>query len=205
MNPILKLSEKMSLRIIRKRLCAEIVKDVDIRQKNADVSLLVYLKRTRLLILYLLVAAVVAPSVVAANGGEAPKSEEVADNNLKPYVFLHVNILREYLEHALKFNVPGVPWDLERAIDDWVFMCFFVGNDFLPHLPSLEIREGAISKLSLLWKQCMPFMGGYMTKDGDVDLKRVQVLVSELGNMEDAIFRERRESKKKEQLANMSG
>ncbi|CEG79728.1 hypothetical protein RMATCC62417_14157 [Rhizopus microsporus] len=142
-------------------------------------------------------SAVVAPPVTAANGAEAPKSEEVVDNNLKPYVFLHVNILREYLEHALKFNVPGVPWDLERAIDDWVFMCFFVGNDFLPHLPSLEIREGAISKLSLLWKQCMPFMGGYMTKDGDVDLKRVQVLVSELGNMEDAIFRERRETEER--------
>lgn len=95
-------------------------------------------------------------------------AEDKGPSELKPYVFLHVNILREYLEHALKFHIPGVEWDLERAIDDWVFMCFFVGNDFLPHLPSLEIREGAISTLSLLWKKCMPMMGGYMTNSGDV-------------------------------------
>ncbi|KAI9496125.1 XRN 5'-3' exonuclease N-terminus-domain-containing protein [Zychaea mexicana] len=126
-----------------------------------------------------------------ASGVEPPKKEESGDN-LKPYVFLHVNILREYLEHALKFDIPGIPWSLERAIDDWVFMCFFVGNDFLPHLPSLEIREGAISTLSILWKQCLPMMGGYMTNNGDVDLKRVQVLVSELGKSEDEIFNERR-------------
>lgn len=102
---------------------------------------------------------------------DIPKQEKSEEEKLaesKPYVFLHVNVLREYLEHALKFNIPGIEYDLERAIDDWVFMCFFVGNDFLPHMPSLEIREGAISTLSLLWKQSMPTMGGYMTHNGKV-------------------------------------
>jgi 5'-3' exoribonuclease 2 len=123
------------------------------------------------------------------------KAEESKNAVPKPYVLLHVNVLREYLEQALKFNIPGIPWDLERAIDDWVFMCFFVGNDFLPHLPSLEIREGAISTLSLLWKSTMPMIGGYMTHNGEVDLKRVQVLVTELGKNEDEIFAERKRSK----------
>lgn len=128
---------------------------------------------------------------------EEMKKEEAKNAPPKPYVLLHVNVLREYIEHALKFNIPGITWDLERAIDDWVFMCFFVGNDFLPHLPSLEIREGAISTLSLLWKSTMPMMGGFMTHNGDVDLKRVQVLVTELGKMEDTIFSERKQTEER--------
>jgi 5'-3' exoribonuclease 2 len=112
---------------------------------------------------------------------------------LKPFIWLHVSVLREYL--AIELNVPDCPfkWDLERAIDDWVFMCFFVGNDFLPHLPALEIRENGIDTLMAIWKDNLPVMGGYVTKDGHVDLDRAQFILSGLAKQEDSIFRRRKE------------
>ncbi|KKY37447.1 putative xrn 53 exonuclease [Diaporthe ampelina] len=113
---------------------------------------------------------------------------------LKPFIWLHVSILREYL--AVELDVPNLPfrWDIERAIDDWVFMCFFVGNDFLPHLPALEIRENGIDTLTAIWKDNLPHMGGYLTKDGHCDLERAQLILAGLAKQEDAIFRRRKET-----------
>lgn len=105
-----------------------------------------------------------------------------------------MNVLRQYLAEDLKLAGITFEWDLERVIDDWVFMCFFVGNDFLPHLPSLEIREGAIDRLIEIYKSTVQKTGGWLTDSGRVNLERVQLIMVDLGKMEDEIFKNRRES-----------
>ncbi|KAH8102814.1 exoribonuclease 2 [Phellopilus nigrolimitatus] len=112
----------------------------------------------------------------------------------KPYIFLDVSILREYLE--IELDLPHAPFafDIERAIDDWVLLIFFVGNDFLPHLPSLEIREGAIDTLLKIWKDELPRMGGYLTNNGSLEYPRVEIILEGLAKREDEIFRRRREN-----------
>jgi 5'-3' exoribonuclease 2 len=118
----------------------------------------------------------------------------------KPLHFLHLSTLREYLGLEFTPLAPSLPFgfDLERVIDDFVFMCFFVGNDFLPHLPSLDIREGAIDLLLGLYRQLLPGLGGYLTEEGSVHLPRVDVLLGRVGAVEDEIFRRRRSKEDKD-------
>jgi 5'-3' exoribonuclease 2 len=53
--------------------------------------------------------------------------------------FIKIWVLREYLE--LEMSIPGYNHEIERLIDDFIFICFLTGNDFIPHIPSLEIHE----------------------------------------------------------------
>ncbi|KAI0309655.1 XRN 5'-3' exonuclease N-terminus-domain-containing protein [Amylostereum chailletii] len=121
-----------------------------------------------------------------------------APQEKKPFIFLDVSVLREYLEVELNVNQAPFPFSLEMAIDDWVLLIFFVGNDFLPHLPSLEIREGAIDTLLRIWKDELPRMGGYVTNHGELVLSRAQIILEGLARREDEIFRRRREGEERQ-------
>ncbi|XP_056423628.1 5'-3' exoribonuclease 2 [Hyla sarda] len=109
------------------------------------------------------------------------------------FIFIRLNVLREYLEKELVMTNLPFPYDFDRTVDDWVFMCFFVGNDFLPHLPSLEIREGAIDRLVRIYKDVVQKTGGYLTESGFVNLERVQMIMLAVGEVEDSIFKKRKE------------
>ena len=81
-------------------------------------------------------------------------------------------------------------FDLERFIADFIFLCFFVGNDFIPNLPSLKIREGAIDALLFIYKNEIINFDYYITEgNGKINLNRAQKILEKLGAVEESFLR----------------
>ncbi len=117
------------------------------------------------------------------------KSKELEHQN---FYLMHLCIVREYLELEFQeLKIPGFlrfAFDMERIIDDFILMAFFVGNDFLPHLPNLHINEGALALMFKVYKSVLPKMEGYINEQGVINLKRLGVLLDELSHVEYRFF-----------------
>ena len=108
---------------------------------------------------------------------------------------LQIPVLREYL--SLEFTPlsrqVSFPFEFENLVDDLVFLCFLVGNDFRPHLPCLEIREGGLNLLLNLYRSLLPSLDGFLTSQGgNVHLPRVMRVFAELARVEGTILKRRR-------------
>lgn len=107
---------------------------------------------------------------------------------------LHLSLLREYLDlefHSLAELPPGelsFDYSLERIIDDFILLAIFVGNDFLPHLPDFHIHENALEHLFDIYKAVLPKAGGYLVTQGKIDMRRLQLVMDELGTLEEETF-----------------
>ena len=116
------------------------------------------------------------------------------------FQFVCISTLREYLEHEFKAMPISFEFNVDAIIDDFVFMCFFIGNDFMPHLPSLRIREGAIDLMYMIYKQYLPETDGYLTNNRKPNFKRLNGFFKKISIVEGELFmlRKRKEQEESE-------
>ncbi|GAX09715.1 5'-3' exoribonuclease 1 [Fistulifera solaris] len=113
------------------------------------------------------------------------------------FEFMHMNLLRDYL--ALEFRtsnvIPNSSFDLEHTVDDFVFMTFLVGNDFLPHMPAMDIADEAFDLIFFTYRELRkkwlrqsnkrPGLIPYLTHEGNiVSGRRLEEFLTLLGQHE---------------------
>ena len=119
-----------------------------------------------------------------AKNGEI-KKEKYSEKQIS-YQLLFVSVLREYLELEFGYLKKKInfEYNFEKIIDDFIFLCFFIGNDFLPNLFLFNIENGALTHLFDFYKECLPELDGYLTDKGKINFKRVFKLFNYLSMQE---------------------
>lgn len=111
----------------------------------------------------------------------------------KNFQLLYLPLLREYLDMEFRVTIEkvGIEYNLERVIDDIIFFCFFVGNDFLPSLSVLDIAEASVDTLFELYKDSLPEIKDYITENGLIYWDRAEYLIKALAKHELSILHSR--------------
>jgi 5'-3' exoribonuclease 1 len=103
---------------------------------------------------------------------------QVEDSN-EPYV-LDMGLLSESILKDMNCRFHD-----RRRIYDYVFMCFLLGNDFLPHFPALNIRTHGISSLINTYVEYIgKFQDRFFIANGKIQWRYFGIFIRELAKNE---------------------
>ena len=76
-----------------------------------------------------------------------------------------------------------VKLDIKNKLHDYIFLCFMLGNDFVPKMPSLNIRTMGIINLLNAYKKL--FSNSYLIKNNIINWYNVRKLLRFMSNREE--------------------
>jgi len=112
---------------------------------------------------------------------------------------INMGKIRDELSKMLSWESDNFKFDNKDCVNDFIFLCFFVGNDFLPHIPLVEIiRDGLELLIDLYKKVCKDF--GHITRLEDKRIrfnkKPLKAYLQLLGQQEKDLLENKLNSKR---------
>jgi 5'-3' exonuclease len=116
--------------------------------------------------------------------GDINKQKNPADSNLP--LFLNVSMLMRSISVEMGCSSS---YD-KRRVFDYVFLCFFLGNDFLPHFPALNIRTHGIQVLLDTYRNIIAKKNEYIISHNGqyIIWKNVYLLIQDLAKNEHSLL-----------------
>lgn len=113
---------------------------------------------------------------------ETPHFISSINQNLKPNSLYVLDIfeLNEKLNEMMH-NIPG-----KDATLDYIFLCFLLGNDFMPHFPALNIRTNGIQIILDVYNKLFN-NNETIIKNNNIIWSNLKKLIKELANTEEEL------------------
>ena len=126
---------------------------------------------------------------------ETPEFIKSIDSSLEPnenYMLDIPQLCESIMKNMNAYSVSNTFPNPNRSghpnpnrVYDYIFLCFFLGNDFLPHFPAINIRTGGIDKLLNAYKATISETQHVLTDGKTIYWKQVRKLVHFLAEREE--------------------
>jgi 5'-3' exonuclease len=103
-------------------------------------------------------------------------------NGLHDLYFLDIFNLSNSILKEMDCSFPD-----NHRINDYVFLCFLLGNDFLPHFPAMNIRTHGIQALLDIYKLCIGNNSSrfFISKTNNkIQWKNISIFINEIAKRE---------------------
>ena len=131
---------------------------------------------------------------------ETPHFIKSLDKSLNPNCSYLMDIPKfaTALAHDLNDNrKPETKQKLNR-IFDYILLCFFMGNDFLPHFPALNIRTTGIDRIMDAYKSVIGTTNENLTDGDTIRWNNLRKVIMKLADTEDKLMIEEYQIREKQ-------
>jgi 5'-3' exoribonuclease 2 len=100
------------------------------------------------------------------------------------YVYLDIEFLKWYLVKDIKKDFVHLP--NQSIINDYIFLCFFIGNDFIHNSPCINIRYGGLDNLLKIYNKLQEENAGifYLIHNNKLDIQNFKKFIHKLSTLE---------------------
>ena len=127
---------------------------------------------------------------------ETPHFISSINSNLKPNQLYVLDIYD--LNEKLNIEMNNTNNNNKNITLDYIFLCFLLGNDFMPHFPALNIRTHGIQIIIDVYNKLFENTNELIIQNNKIIWKNLKKLIKEIANTEEELSQT--ESKKRDKL-----